>query len=58
MGWRLGGWKARRLKKHKRFSFKLPSFPAFYLLTYNAFSKAAQRRLTASGAVFQHPVKR
>jgi hypothetical protein len=44
MGWRLGGWNARRLK---RFSFKLPSFPTFYLRTYNAFAKAAQRRITA-----------
>jgi len=47
MGWRLGGWNAMRLKKHKRFSFKLPSFPAFYLLTYNAFINTAQRWITA-----------
>jgi hypothetical protein len=41
MGWRLRGWKDRKLKGFPS------SFPAFYLRTYNAFTKAAQRRITA-----------
>jgi hypothetical protein len=61
MGWRLGGWKVRRLKKGMEVfasSFMaswLPSFPAFYLRTYNTSTIAAQRRITERGAVFQHP---
>jgi hypothetical protein len=42
---RLGRYEAE--KRHERFCFKLPSLPAFYLRTYNAFTKAAQRRITA-----------